>query len=950
MAVVGTAYVKIRALTASLERDIENAVNKAVAKSEPAIKAAGERIGQNLGDNIGPGLQDAVEREAQKITPTLIDNVDVDGARGLGVDLGDGIGQGTEEGVERRRVSLWKRLRHVIGDGLHAGPLQQRVGDGVQKIGANLISGISKFSLGPATWIGIIGIPALIGVAKIATAYLSSVVSLVGAIGPAIAGGAVVAGNALFSLAGGAGALFLAFKSGAPEVARFKTVMSNLGKDWTKLGRTIAKDTIPLLGQAITTLSDGLLPVLAPGLRASGREIGKFTVATAKMLTSPFYSSRIGNIMDTNAKMLGGFGRGLKGITGAAVVLMNAARPLALQFSNWIGRLGELANKSAVAGEKTGRLAAFFERAGKVSSQLGRIFHNVAAGLYGVFKAASPSGQTYLDGIEKLSKRFSDFTKSLSGKNKLRKFFDDVVPVVQAANRLIGAVILALFGGLAEGDNSSLVTVLDSLRTDALPAVESLVDALGSLGPGFVGLIASFSDLLKTLADSGALGAFTATLNTMLIVLNKLAQTPFLGTMLAMSLGALGVYKAFNFVTGGLLGKALGALWTKFSLGTKLVGYLSKAGRLLFTALKLVGTGIMMVGRAMLALVVSNPIVAVIALIIGALVLLYFKFKPFRELVNSIARAVAGFFVTAWGVMKQVFAWIVANVFPIIARVVGVFMTVGRAIMGGIVTYLRILFGVWKAIFTALLIPVRIVVGLVILYFQTMWKVWRAILTTVFNFVRSVFNRIIGAVRGPVITIWNVIKKVWTGIKNAIVTAVNTVWPIIQNVFGKVSSFIGGVFSGIKDVVTGVWDFIKTGLEGIGDIAKSAVNLAIGGINIVIRALNKVVGIANKLPGPDLPTLDEIPKLAKGGTVYPSAGGTVVRVAEAGRPERIEPLDANGLSARDRAIIAALSGGGRSPINLTVKLGDQEISELVSAEVDGVQTNTARQIQNGVIV
>jgi hypothetical protein len=38
----------------------------------------------------------------------------------------------------------------------------------------------------------------------------------------------------------------------------------------------------------------------------------------------------------------------------------------------------------------------------------------------------------------------------------------------------------------------------------------------------------------------------------------------------------------------------------------------------------------------------------------------------------------------------------------------------------------------------------------------------------------------------------------------------------------------------------------------------------------------------------------------------PSSGGTLAKLAEAGRAERIEPLDANGLSAGDRAIIAEL--------------------------------------------
>jgi hypothetical protein len=64
--------------------------------------------------------------------------------------------------------------------------------------------------------------------------------------------------------------------------------------------------------------------------------------------------------------------------------------------------------------------------------------------------------------------------------------------------------------------------------------------------------------------------------------------------------------------------------------------------------------------------------------------------------------------------------------------------------------------------------------------------------------------------------------------------------------------------------------------------------------------------------------------MAMGGTVYPSEGGTIVRVAEAGRPERIEPLDSNGLSERDKALVSQLSGGGGSTINVYPSAGMDE--------------------------
>ena len=62
----------------------------------------------------------------------------------------------------------------------------------------------------------------------------------------------------------------------------------------------------------------------------------------------------------------------------------------------------------------------------------------------------------------------------------------------------------------------------------------------------------------------------------------------------------------------------------------------------------------------------------------------------------------------------------------------------------------------------------------------------------------------------------------------------------------------------------------------------------------------------------------------------------LARIGEAGRAERIEPLDANGLSKRDKAIITMLSGGGGG-INITVNpspgMDEVELASLVSRQL-----------------
>ena len=98
--------------------------------------------------------------------------------------------------------------------------------------------------------------------------------------------------------------------------------------------------------------------------------------------------------------------------------------------------------------------------------------------------------------------------------------------------------------------------------------------------------------------------------------------------------------------------------------------------------------------------------------------------------------------------------------------------------------------------------------------------------------------------------------------------------------------------------------------------------------------LPKVLGFGGGTVG--FPT---IPNFAEGGVVNPSANGTIARVAEAGRPERIEPLDPSGLSQRDRAMITALTAqtGNNKDITFNIYpsqgMKEQELASIISRQI-----------------
>lgn len=191
--------------------------------------------------------------------------------------------------------------------------------------------------------------------------------------------------------------------------------------------------------------------------------------------------------------------------------------------------------------------------------------------------------------------------------------------------------------------------------------------------------------------------------------------------------------------------------------------------------------------------------------------------------------------------------------------------------------------------------------------------------------------------------------------KTILVGAINGVVNTIQffiEIIGSIVKFFQNMFTGVSKIVDGVLklfrgDFVgglKQIFGGIGDILMAPFKLVIDGIkallNVLIRSYNKTLGgLSFKLPGflgGGTVGFPPIKELAKGGIVMPSSGGTLARIAEAGRPERVEPLDPDGLSKRDKAMIELLAGPGKG-INITVNpsagMDERELAAIVSRQL-----------------
>jgi len=168
------------------------------------------------------------------------------------------------------------------------------------------------------------------------------------------------------------------------------------------------------------------------------------------------------------------------------------------------------------------------------------------------------------------------------------------------------------------------------------------------------------------------------------------------------------------------------------------------------------------------------------------------------------------------------------------------------------------------------------------------------------------------------------------------------VWYFVKGIFQLLTGNTEGAADSMKKSFSAAFSAIK-------NVIKSIVAPFTGVINAISDAWNNSVGklswtIPKWVPGiggntfsvPKLPRIN-LANFAEGGTVFPQEGGVIARVAEAGRPERIEPLDPEGLSVRDKAIIDRLSGGGGKEVVINVYpsegMDERELAAIVSRQI-----------------
>jgi hypothetical protein len=392
--------------------------------------------------------------------------------------------------------------------------------------------------------------------------------------------------------------------------------------------------------------------------------------------------------------------------------------------------------------------------------------------------------------------------------------------------------------------------------------------------------------LTKIFTEDGGMTMFFKTLNMIGKALATVFETRPV-QMLMKVLGPLhGVLLALGFA-GMIAGKAM--LYMVF---------VAKKVIFVFKAVMFYGRIIMFLMKMMWA---TNPIGLVILAIVALIaifVTLYNRNKTFRD-----------FVVRMWERIKEgaqmVWNWISENWPLILAILTG---PIGLAVLAivrnwdTIVEFVRGIPGRIAAIASTMWTAVTS-------FFSSMWQGLQKRWDDVLAYVRAIPGRL----RAANAAIWSWIGDRFGAMRDNLAARVTAFIEFVRGLPARVRNAAANMWDGLRSAFITTLNYIITRWNSF------SLDLRLPD-KIFGMSLGPLAGRGFTLETPNIPTI----KLAMGGIVRPTPGGTLATIGEAGRPERVEPLDAQGLSVRDRAIIKFLAGKQGAGTNLTFKVYPSE--------------------------
>lgn len=703
-----------------------------------------------------------------------------------------------------------------------------------------------------------------------------------------------------------------------PSQKQFAKYLASLDPLFKNLREAAAKGFLPVLEEQIKRLiSAGLITTLQKQFYNVGVGMGEMSRRFTDVLLIRDTIKSLDDLLFRMSKQLAPIGTVFGNLLDGFINALRLADPATKNFIEYLEKKsGKFADFFTVKGNvEDNPISKFFVDAEKLLERFFGVFGNIFKALKTIIAAnfgPGSGGEMMLSWLEKTTAGWANMGRDIYG-NLTPAFKDFFAGAATNTIKILDSVGALVKEFIKLGDMPEIGETFDILKEGA-PAMGDILRAGNEAGPALARLVVQIVRIFKALADSEAPIVFFDTLAAFATKVADILETELaqkilktVGGFLAFALAIGTVTKTAKFfgnvfmgVFGNLakmgagfmanLGKFQGFL-VQMNLGARdLIG---KGGFLNGIFGKL-GLGLSRLG----AFFTSFPGIAVITALITLFVDLYNNSETFRKTVSDTLSGIGDAFGRLWdslmGLFEQLF---------------------GGEGIGGVMEALRPVTEFILGTF------VPLIGGAISLIIDTV--------ATAINFITTIVR-----------TIMNVVKPFISGIMDLFK---GNFGPGMAKIFGSMAIMLLGIFEAVFNAIIGginlVLNVVNTLLKSIGDgpIGQFLKTVTGGAINLSSVKLKVDYVDWTSQAKANLAKITSPKKMAKGGTVFPSAGGSMVTVAEAGRPERIEPLNPNGLSDRDIAIINRLSGTGGKPVQINVYaspgMNENEIASIVSRKI-----------------
>jgi hypothetical protein len=613
---------------------------------------------------------------------------------------------------------------------------------------------------------------ALGAAAAIAIGGLAPMVGVFAALGPLVFG--LVASMFAFKLAG-------------EQVGQ---TLQPLKDDFKSYGDDIRAVLLPGLRTMVSLMRDQLVPVLGGGLVNVADILGDISAEFGEWSTQANTLNRFGAILQGMGPILRPLATGFMSIFQAILDITESALPMAGRMITdfaWVARNLAL---WTTAMRENGRMAAWLNKSYDIFLRTMGLLVDITIGLYNVFRIAGGFAGDMGNSVEELAYKFRLWTESAQGQQRIAQYFRDSLPAIREMALILGSIV-GWFASLAA--NQNVAPLLAQIRNELLPALAAVADKVvgaGGLGPALISAFTAIAQAVAAIPPGPMLAVVEALAGLIASIGWLLVNVPGLGTAVAYVAAALMAWK-IALVVGVAVLKTVGMILDIISVVGTVAGWVGKAVMLL-------GKAFLFLGRALLAAFMANPVIAIIVIIVGLILWLWFNCEWFRDALIAAWEWIAAAAVTAWN-------WIVD--------------AVGIAI-DWIADKAKWLWEhglkpIWEIISTAA---------------KIYWEIWVAIITTAIDVIVTV-----------VTWLWtNVIKPVWEAISSAAAVA----WDIISFVVQTAVFIIVGIIIILAHIAETTWKAISAAAEWAWGIITGVVDTFVGYFGTFI---DWIVGLWNGL-------------------------------------------------------------------------------------------------------